>query len=559
MSRSQRCGLPRLWGMLGLCVWLVMLPLPTRAAEPPAPQSDTVRRFNFKLSGDLVAGGNVTNLPRFQLSPDGRTAVFVADKETDNTFELYSVPVRGGTPVRLSGPPVGGSSVVMFRITSDSRHVVYRVSGGSLPGAELYSVPIGGGTPVKLNGPLLGAGFNTGVGFFLITPDDAQVVYAAPQDTAGQMELYRVPLAGGANQKVSGPLTETANVSVFGLSNDGATVVYSVFPDSGVPNDLYSVPLVGGTAVRLNDPVAENFMITTFRIAPDDSRVVYSAANQASFLDGRSTDFYSVPLQGGTIVTLDSGFSDDVTLSWDYFFTPDSSRVIYALRPVHTEPFRLYSVPAGGGSVVRLDDPAQTGGVGLRFQVTPDGATVLYTAQHAPGGQSNLFRVAAGGGPSTRLNDPLPGASLGVQGSLHVAPGGSHVAYGADQETAGRAELYLVPVGGGTVTKLSGPMVAGGNVNSSQVQFSADGSRVTYMADQETDGVAELFQVPVSGGPGFKVNGSLVAGGTVSSFNWLVSQDNHTVVYRADQDVDNRFELYGTFEIPIVFVPLLRR
>jgi hypothetical protein len=54
---------------------------------------------------------------------------------------------------------------------------------------ELYSVPIAGGTPVKLNGPLPAGGE---VSVFVFSPDSATVVYGADQEVDNRSERYRV-------------------------------------------------------------------------------------------------------------------------------------------------------------------------------------------------------------------------------------------------------------------------------------------------------------------------------------------------------------------------------
>ena len=48
------------------------------------------------MSGGLVPGGDVSS---YQISPDGQYAVFLADKDTDNKFELYSVRLSTGSIV----------------------------------------------------------------------------------------------------------------------------------------------------------------------------------------------------------------------------------------------------------------------------------------------------------------------------------------------------------------------------------------------------------------------------------------------------------------------------
>ena len=51
---------------------------------------------NFKVNPDLASGRNVS---RFQITPDG-TAIYVADQDSDNVFELYGVPTDGSQVAR---------------------------------------------------------------------------------------------------------------------------------------------------------------------------------------------------------------------------------------------------------------------------------------------------------------------------------------------------------------------------------------------------------------------------------------------------------------------------
>jgi hypothetical protein len=52
-------------------------------------------------------------------------------------------------------------------------------------------------------------------------------------------------------------------------------------------------------------------------------------------------------------------------------------------------------------------------------------------------------------------------------------------------------ELYSVPIGGGEVTPLNIPLVSGGNVF--DFAFSPDNNHVLYFSDQEVDEQFELF------------------------------------------------------------------
>jgi hypothetical protein len=68
----------------------------------------------------------------------------------------------------LQVAPIAGAEVFGMAISSDSSLVVYTIAQGASAVAELYSVPLAGGTKVKLNAPLApGSGgiqwFNMGI------------------------------------------------------------------------------------------------------------------------------------------------------------------------------------------------------------------------------------------------------------------------------------------------------------------------------------------------------------------------------------------------------------
>jgi RNA polymerase sigma-70 factor (ECF subfamily) len=104
----------------------------------------------------------------------------------------------------------------------------------------------------------------------------------------------------------------------------------------------------------------------------------------------------------------------------------------------------------------------------------------------------------------------------------------------------------------------------------SEFEISADGNLVTYLADQEipdvyradqaADDVLELYAVPTRGGASARLNADLVPGGDVSapgsvSHFFAPTPDGRLVVYLADQEVDQRFELFLSFLPPPTAAP----
>src|SRR5262245_34155482 len=75
-----------------------------------------------RLSGAMPPGGDVRS---HAVSPDGKRVVYLADQDSDEVVELWSVPTAGGPPVQLNGSLVSAGDVSKFRIVPDSATVVY--------------------------------------------------------------------------------------------------------------------------------------------------------------------------------------------------------------------------------------------------------------------------------------------------------------------------------------------------------------------------------------------------------------------------------------------------
>jgi len=503
----------------------------------------------FLLHSVPVAGGSPTQLAgegvfSFVITPDSSRVVYMS---LASPRRLYSVPIDGGTPLRLDAT---NRAVSEFSLSPDGTRVVYRADQDTAGVFELYSVPVGGGTPVELNGPLVAGGDVVAVypnpEGPVISPDGTRVVYAADQETDEVVELYSVPIAGGPVVKLNGPLVTGGDVLVsYGLGNDyvvspdSSRVLYLADQELDGKIELYSVPIAGGATVKLSGTLASDQDVFSMEISPDSSRVVY--------VD--SVGLHSVPVGSGPPVTLAQ--ASDAAFSGPLFST-DSTRVVYRLSiGVLTDPpdthYELYSVPIAGGSPVRIDSPSlhepYLRNRLLTFLLAgPD--HVVYRAAQDLYDVDELYSVTLDGGTTAKLNPPLlaEGAVVGDVTAVVVSDDGSRVAYRADQDYDETFELYGVRVLEHAPEKLSSPLVRGGDVTS--FSLTSDGESLIYVADQEVDERFELYGRPFGGPAPAKISGTLVAGGDVASASFSPSET--WVVYLADQDIDEVFELYGT-------------
>jgi dipeptidyl aminopeptidase/acylaminoacyl peptidase len=73
------------------------------------------------LTPVLVAGGKIA---QFSLSPDGKKIVYIADQETDNTYELYLMNTDGLFNKKISNSKITGD-IKSVRWSIDSQYLIY--------------------------------------------------------------------------------------------------------------------------------------------------------------------------------------------------------------------------------------------------------------------------------------------------------------------------------------------------------------------------------------------------------------------------------------------------
>ena len=504
----------------------------------------------IKLNGPLTLGGSVQFL---DTSPDASRVVYTADQDTNGLVELYSVPSGGGPVTKLNGSVAGGgiphnfTRSDPFQITADSSRVVYRARGNANSNFDLFSVPLVGGAVTTLN---IGDADVGSVAGIRLSPDSSRAVFITFGDT-GFDGLYSAPIAGGPVAKLNGPLVAGGEIGTAAISPDSSRVVYTADQDAAGVREIYSVPITGGAATKLNPPLTPggnvgDVFVGSFEISPDSSRVVYLADQDTD----ERFELYSVPLSGGPSTKLNGSVLRQGAVLVQ--ISPDSSRVVYKAFQDSDAAIELYSVPLAGGPVTKLNDDMVAGGNVAHARLTPDGSRVVYEADQDLDQAYELYAVPLAGGPVTKLNPPFgPDMTLvtisAAPSPFIVSAEGSRVVYSALHLLGeGSVDVYSVPIAGGAVSMLTDSAATSGFI--SEFQVSPTGSRVAYVADQDTLGVRELYSVPVAGGASTKLNSPLVENGDVLT---SIFSSNGRVVYWADQETDGTLEIYteGTAQL----------
>jgi hypothetical protein len=516
-----------------------------------------------KLSAEGLPTSQVQD---YLVSPDGRWVVFRQDADVAGAFELFAAPVSGGSPVRLSAPLTTGQSTSRYyAVSSDSQDVLF-IADQETPGtSELWRVPISGpaSQAVKLSPPMA-PGLDVS---WLTLGESAPVVLFYSDASRPECvvlsrslchDLYVVPIAG--------PPSSAVRLNPDGVSaEDGPTlelaparsrVVFRGTDIATLEATLFSVPLDGPSSelIRLT-PVGSAQRPDYFVLSSDSQFVVYRAGPGSAGADDRVV---SVPVDGPVTAAVQLSIPlgpDDRSVTF-LSVTPDATTVLYEIRRIWSQLVgRLFSVPITGPSdaSVELSPPATgPGGAGAPI-VTLDSATVVFGADLEGDLKFRLYTVPIGG-PS----------SAAQRISVDMAPGGDvtgwysgdvdqYEVYAVESVVDGSSQLFRVPATGPEADNipLTATPVSGGTIEYSR--FSPQGDRVYFWGDFAIDGIEELFSVPLDGPPDavVKVSAPIVPGGNVlSGFQW--TPDDRELVYRADQEVAGKVELY------LASVPLFR-
>jgi hypothetical protein len=243
---------------------------------------------NPAISGLLGPGQSVK---AFATTPDSQNVIYIANRPL-NSDRLFVVPTGGGASIQLnsvSGTNPNNANVTGFAVTPNGLSVVYLADQDTDEVFELYSVIIAtpGANP-KLNGPLAscvpGPGICGDVTLFGVIPDNTGAVYIADQNANDVFELFRSPFSGTPPpfplnpSFTSPPFLGTEDVEDFALFPNGTGVVYRADQDTDGNKEIYRVVFGFPGSVKLNPPLTTPGQnVESYAVAPDNGSAIYRA------------------------------------------------------------------------------------------------------------------------------------------------------------------------------------------------------------------------------------------------------------------------------------------
>ncbi|MFB3890998.1 MAG: TolB family protein [Phycisphaerae bacterium] len=298
------------------------------------------------------------NPPKF--TPDGSRVIFDANSGSSGGytyFRTYSVPSSGGASTVLlqsiggPGPKTTGLSSGSYGFIGSSA-ILYGLprTSGTAGTYEFQSLPLDGSAPSTLGIVTIDQTLSYGTGATMHGMEGFVIMATGTSNSA--TDLLHMPFSGPSPTLLAnitpGQLTPSFTaIRATRISNDDKMCVYSFF-DSAGQLEIWSVPIAGGTPVQLSQPAPAGSYIYTFQLTPDGSYVIYTTSTTPRIGGGGGQGLWAVDIHGGQVFPLSDPLEPGDRILWEGTMAPDGTDVYWVGND--TDGYDLYSsaVPEPG-------------------------------------------------------------------------------------------------------------------------------------------------------------------------------------------------------------------
>lgn len=492
------------------------------------PNGVTVDHFNVFRSSAAI---DTTN----------SAAAFVGSA-TENSLVVSISPDTGVQFFRVSLVDTDGNeSPLSIQYALDTaRRVIYRADAIIDDTFELFTIPLTGGTPIRISG-VVPPGRT--VRQYAWSPDGQRIAFVADLDYPGRPELYVTSPDGTVGPvKMSGATVTWADVTAFAWSPDGEQLAFISDRLTDDVFNLYSVRLINRTPLLLSQflPRRTDYDgVLAFAWSADSTRIAYTAD---SYTDNLFELFVVNPnlpnpnRVSGALAPLQNVFSGVLDFAW----APDGSQIAYTANSTFDGTRELFSTSSIGGAVQNLSGPSIAQGKVRQIAWSPDSTTVAFTADKDIKDAIALYTVPGDASASPLIVSGILLPDSRVDEFAWTRQGLS-LAFRGDVEVLGLKGLYTVDPTGTNRVLVSGPLVQDGFVrgdwawsnDSNQLAFR--GSLGVALNDQlfttQIDNINPINQVP-----------QLMSDRAIRRFYWTT--DGTQIVFTGDLENPGQSALY---------------
>ena len=478
------------------------------------------------LSGPTVDGGGVET---WHDSPDQRTIAYRGDVTVVNTDEVFAVDIAAGAPLRISQEPDLGGQVTRGEWAPDGSRFSF-LGDLALAGREdAFSVlPTASDVQSIAPSTLMGGDMRE----LVWTPSSERVIVRGEMAAASQFEVFSADPDGTASARLHPPLTAGGSISQMQVTPDGSLVVMRGDAVTDGRDELFVCAPDGSGLTSLAVPLVAGGSVRYFRISPDGEWIGYVADGDTDEV----IELYTIRVDGSaqSKVTPTPVTGGDVYTFFDW--TPDSQRIVFEGDLAVANQEDLQSVRPDGSDLTVLVSQPDASSYLTQWNVSPSSGYIAVQMSRA-GGELDFGIVSVDGSAPYRVLGQTYNALF------HAAEwvsDGSRFVTNCHHESVGDDHLYSAAPEDLSLTRISGPVVAGSYV--ADFNISPDGRFVAYTLDEDDDSRYEGYVVPIAGGPRVQVTPE--GPGASSSLDLTWSRDSQWLGIRGDSEVALEFRVW---------------
>lgn len=480
-----------------------------------------------KLNGNL----STTDVSNWQISSDGKYALYTADEGIPSEQDLYSVSLLTGKKIKLSSSTLL-TSVRDYQISNDSQYVVYehQESLNFEFRSKLRIVKIDGGQTIDIALPATSS--SSGIKSFAISPDSATIIFIIDNRADEFQSLYSVPMTGG-NSTLIQTGKDFGSASAVLFANDSAKLVYraaDVTFDMGtfVPADfdLFSVSIDGSGLTRITHTSNTRGQATgAFQLSPNQQKVVFIVQDPTS----GDRALFSSNLDGTINNQLEQPSPRKVQ---SFTISPDNNTVVYSAM-LNDNSVNLYSAPINTGNIITLHSAIIAGEQVREFELSDDGSDLFYrTLVNFRGRELGaLYRYRFGASSPQTLLTPV---RVFVSDFEIVDTNTVLASYGPDFD---QTKLYSININTSVSTQIS----ASDDIENYSLSPNKDKVFLVEKANGESSNA--LFRIMLDDSNRTKLSAPHQS--TMGEYNFEANSTETFLLYQTDQDTPNLRELYA--------------
>jgi Tol biopolymer transport system component len=339
----------------------------------------------------------------------------------------------------------------------------------------------------------------------------------------------------------------SGDVDEFAISPDGTTIAFVGQLNGDSSDQLYTVPITGGTATLIN-PAGVGDIDGGVAWTPDGTGII---ARYGGGTDNIDNQMYVMPANGSQTATQLTFNNYNV---FDQQVSADGSTLFYidarndAGGDLDDLLYATSITNPGTGLVELTPDPIAELDTGGYAQV---GADIIFAGSLPGEGETRFYRTAADGSgtPAEISVTNFPTLFTGDIDRMSVTPDGQSIIFVGDLTTDGVDELYSMPVAGGVATQLTPAIPSFTDIGNFEI--SPDGQWIAFTGDYLNDADGEAYLMPIGGGTPIRVSDDLTGLGynadVVNGVGRLAfTPDSSQLIYIADGRANGVNEMFIT-------------